>query len=57
MPSSADSRGYNKKEASELTRDWEKKYIPNYPSLLADQNEGGQPNWASEITIQGNMRQ
>jgi hypothetical protein len=57
MPSLAGRRRYNRKEESELTRDWEKKYIPKYPSLLADQNEGGQPNGASEITIQGNMRQ
>jgi hypothetical protein len=32
-----------------------RKYIPEESSMLADQNEGGQPNRAGEITIQGKM--
>jgi hypothetical protein len=32
------------KREIETTRDWEKKDIPRYPPLLADENKGGQSN-------------
>jgi hypothetical protein len=41
--------GYNTKEKLNRHVIERRKYIPSYPSLLADGNKSGQPNWAGKI--------
>jgi hypothetical protein len=43
--------GYNTKEKLNRHVIERRRYIPSYPSLLADGNKGGQPDWAGEIAI------
>jgi hypothetical protein len=47
---------YNTKEKSKFHVTWKREYIPEESPMLADQNEGGQPNRAGEIIVQGKMK-